>query len=119
MEVPAVDQNVTAAYTKNSSALMSVCEQKEANFHLYLHQNISGPNKNQTVSVNSTLPNGFGAIAINDWDIREGPDRASKLVARAHGLNTQSAMNEQQWYISSSFLFEDDGYMFYTMQLIN
>ncbi|XP_078149701.1 pterocarpan synthase 1-like [Carex rostrata] len=107
-----------ATYFKSSSNLVTgCCVQNEANLHLYLKQIGAGPNPNQVIPVNSVLKNSFGMIAINDWDILEGPDPGSKVVARAQGIHVQCGQNKARWFVNFNMLFEDDRFNGSTLEV--
>ncbi|KAJ3697444.1 hypothetical protein LUZ61_001149 [Rhynchospora tenuis] len=62
---------------------------KKTYLHFYLHEILSGPNATVLTVVNpsnNTTSLTFGAIAVFDDMLREGPDDNSTLIGRAQGL---------------------------------
>jgi Dirigent-like protein len=109
-----VEQKVNATYFKSSSTQPCCCQQNEGNFHLYMHQIAAGPDVNQKVAVNPDNPTtAFGEFVVNDWSITEGPDPASKLVARAQGMHVGVGHIKLRWYFSCNIVFEDERYTIY------
>lgn len=97
-----------------SPALMAATtandKQRKLRLQLYLHH-IGEPDPNTRDPITVVSPNGsqgFGAVAVNDWAVHEGPSISSKIAARALGHVAQcSKTGGGQWYSSFSLVFGD------------
>lgn len=80
--------------------------QKEVRMTLYVHQVVSGPNKNQQVVVPRETT-GFGVIAANDWGVFDGMASGANLVGSARGMHLCGSMAGESWNIYFDLIFNN------------
>jgi hypothetical protein len=86
-----------------------VCQdirQTEHRFHLYMTQwGVGTINSNEKFAV--SVPGCFGAIAVDDFTIRDGPAPNANLVGRARGMHVCNGIGDDHWLFCHSILFTD------------
>lgn len=87
-------------------------QEHELHMHLFLHtigEGLAGANQKEVVG--SKAPRNFGAVGVQDWDLRDGPDPNAKLIARAQGMYCYARVKEDGGcYNSFCIVFEDARY---------
>ncbi|KAE8778652.1 Dirigent protein [Hordeum vulgare] len=81
---------------------------------LYLRQNTSGPNSNQTKLIDGDVGSEFGRTAVTNWAIHDGPSPGAKVVARARGLH----VNAVDDHSSFTMVFESKSFKCSTLEIM-
>ncbi|KAE8778651.1 Dirigent protein [Hordeum vulgare] len=81
---------------------------------LYLRQNTSGPNSNQSKLIDGDVGSEFGRTAVTNWAIHDGPSLDAKVVARARGLH----VNAVDDHSSFTMVFESKRFKCSTLEIM-
>ena len=92
-DVPIVSKSLpTGAVSANfkvTRGFGGITENAKVNIDmLYLRQNMTGWEANQTDVINLNTVTGLGKTVVNNWGIYDGPGSKAKLVAKTHGMHT-------------------------------
>ncbi|BAS91514.1 dirigent protein 2 [Oryza sativa Japonica Group] len=89
----------------------SVVDAELTHLHFYFHEVDAGTPNATVVNVASLHRNSstFGDVNVLDNALREGPDPASRLIGRAHGLAVHASLDETGGLTAINFVFSDYG----------
>ncbi|CAN6269662.1 unnamed protein product [Urochloa humidicola] len=80
--------------------------------HLYFHEVQAGAPDATVVTVASLHKNAstFGDVGVFDNALREGPDPASRLIGRAHGIGVHASLDGSTAFAAIVFAFSGGDY---------
>ncbi|KAJ1277178.1 hypothetical protein BS78_05G275100 [Paspalum vaginatum] len=93
----------------HQSGVCQIMLQKEHRFQLYMTQKAQvTPDANEKIVVG---PLGWGAIVVDDFIIRDGPDDTNaNLVGRARGMHVCNGIDDANWLFCHSIMFTDTSF---------
>ncbi|KAL6007768.1 hypothetical protein ACLOJK_033270 [Asimina triloba] len=94
-------------------------EEKMTHLHFYFHDIVSGPNPTAVrVVAPPSATSTFGAVAIIDDPLTEGPDPKSKLIGRAQGLYALASQEEFGLLMVLNYVFVEGKYNGSTLSIL-
>ncbi|KAK1266582.1 Disease resistance response protein 206 [Acorus gramineus] len=106
-----ITHSTTTTTTKANSN--NLHQEKQSHLHFYLHDIVSSPNPTaiRVAAANTTnkSPTTFGAVAILDDPLTEGPDAHSRLIGRAQGSYMFASKEEVGLLMVVNLVFFESG----------
>ncbi|KAK1266589.1 Endoglucanase 25 [Acorus gramineus] len=105
---------ITHSTTTTKANSNNLHQEKQSHLHFYLHDIVSGPNPTAVrvaAAPNTTnqSPTTFGAVAVIDDPLTEGPDAQSRLIGRAQGMYMFASEEEVGLLMVVNLVFFESG----------
>ncbi|OWM82634.1 dirigent protein 22-like [Punica granatum] len=108
--------------TSTSPEQLGLNTQKLTHIRFFLHERNNAPNQTAVqvaqAATTSQSPSFFGAVAVIDDLLTEGPDMGSKLIGRLQGMTASADQSEIALLMATNFVFTAGKYNGSTLTML-